>query len=235
MRQNYEETISESVTQDTPAEGSKNHLADRLSASIKSMISIAALGVASGCSTQSQYRTHPTDANLRIVSQGNLYYSPPRQLGHGESPRPEGNINRSVLGAGIGYLTCRILGASSTTGIGCAIVGWSLGSQLYDRNEMDRRDYHQLQEQIVAAYKHGTSSAPKITDNNTRYVSVLRKGMIGKVYHIRFKVEEVNNLGRVSRLYFVHATLRSGLQGNAQPLYIIDPLPFPDEKEFPLR
>jgi hypothetical protein len=100
---------------------------------------------------------------------------------------------------------------------------------------MDRRDYNQLQEQIVKAYKSGTSSAPKITDNNTRYVSMQRKGMIGNVYHIRFKVEEVNNLGRVSRLYFVHATLRSGLQGNAQPLYIIDPLPFPDEKEFPLR
>ncbi len=123
MRKNYQETASENTPQNTLAEPAKNTLADRLPASVKSIISIAALGVASGCSTQSQYRTHPSDANLTIVSQGNLYYSPPRQLGHGESPRTEGNINRSVLGAGIGYLTCRILGASATTGIGCAIVG----------------------------------------------------------------------------------------------------------------
>lgn len=100
---------------------------------------------------------------------------------------------------------------------------------------MDRRDYQQLQYQIVQAYKIGTSSEAKITDNNTRYVSVTRKGMIGKIYHVRFQVEEVNQLGRTSRKYFVHATLKSGVQGNAQPLQIIDPLPFPDEKEFPMR
>ena len=80
MRQNYQETVSESSTQNTLAARPKNTLADRLPASIKSIISVAALGVASGCSTSSQYRTHPTDANLTIVSQGNLYYSPPRQL-----------------------------------------------------------------------------------------------------------------------------------------------------------
>lgn len=92
---------------ETPPRGTP--LLEKLPASIKGIIAMAALGVASGCSTSSQYRTNPTDANLNIVSNGNLYYAPPRELGHGESPRVDGSVSRSVAGAGIGYVVCRVL------------------------------------------------------------------------------------------------------------------------------
>lgn len=100
---------------------------------------------------------------------------------------------------------------------------------------MEKQDFFQLQRQLVRAYQTGLSAEPKIIDNNTRHVAVTRKDMIGNVYHIRFKVQEVNNSGRVVRLYFVHATLRSGSQGSGQSIQIIDPLPFPDERAFPTR
>ncbi len=212
---------------------SPTSLLDKLPIGVKGIIAAVALGVSSGC-TVIQYRTHPTDENLQVTPNGGLYYNPTKNLGR-RPIQSEVPISRSFAGAGIGYVACRVLGVSPTSGIGCAIVGGLVGSQSYDSTEMDRQDYEQLQWQIVQAYKSGISAAPKIIDNNTRHVGLVRKGMIGNVYHIRFKVQEVNGQGRVVRLYFVHATLKSGVQGNNQPLQIIDPLPFPNEKEFPLR
>jgi hypothetical protein len=101
-------------------------------------------------------------------------------------------VSRSVVGAGIGYVVCRALGSTTASGLGCAIVGGLIGSQTYDREQMERQDYEQLQWQIAQAYRSGISAVPKIIDNNTRHVGLVRKGMIGGVYHIRFKVQEVN-------------------------------------------
>jgi len=114
-----------------------------------------------------------------------------------------------VIGAGVGYVTCSILGSSPSTSLGCAIVGGLIGSQSYNRAEIELRDYEQLQRQIVRAYQTGLSAEPKWIDQNTRHVATTRKGMIGGVYHIRFKVQEVNHSGRIVRLYFVHATIKS--------------------------
>lgn len=182
-------------------------LLEKLPRSIKGIIAVVSIGVASGCSTSSSYRPNPTDQNLYRTNSGDMVYAPPKSLDI-KTPS-ESSVSKSIIGAGVGYVACKVLGSSPGTSLGCAIVGGLVGGQSYDRTELERQDFHQLQRQIVRAYQTGLSAEPKIIDSLTRHVATTRKGMIGGVYHIRFKVQEVGTSGRVVRLYFVHATLKS--------------------------
>lgn len=189
------------------SENTRVSVLEKLPQSIKGIIAIVSLGVASGCSTSSSYRPSPTDQNLYRTQSGDMVYAPPKS----EDIRTpsESSVSKSIIGAGVGYVACKVLGSSPGTSLGCAIVGGLIGSQSYDRTEMERQDFLQLQRQIVRAYQTGLSAEPKTIDSLSRHVGVTRKGMIHGVYHIRFKVQEVNTSGRVVRLYFVHATLKS--------------------------
>ncbi len=182
-------------------------LLEKLPQSIKSTIAVVSLGVIAGCSTTPTDRSNPTDQRLSRMANGDLVYAPSKSIGR--PANSESNVSNSVIGAGVGYVTCSILGSSPGSSLGCAIVGGLIGSQSFNRAELELRDYEQLQRQIVRAYQTGLSAEPKLIDQNTRHVAALRKGMIGNVYHIRFQVQEVNSNGRVVRLYFVHATLKS--------------------------
>lgn len=204
---------------------------ERLPTSVKSVMAIATLAVASGCSSTgprphegTNIRVHNGHVHIPAASTYPVYQ---------ENAPVDHKLNRTLGGGAVGYLVCRVLGATPAGSLGCAIVGGAIGNETYKPEQVTQRDMVQLERQMNKAYNGGLSSEAKVVDSNTRYVSVTKRGMIGKEYHVRFRVQEVTSAGRFAKGYYVHAIPQSAASEGGQALRLTPPILFPGESELP--
>lgn len=223
---NFEETVVETAST-TPT------LMERMPTGVKAVVAAATLAVASGCSVNPP-RTQ-SESLVRVNPHGHMKPSAAEYPAYRENQAVDPQTSRTLGGGAIGFLVCRILGATPAGSLGCGIVGGVIGHETYNQAEVTQREYDDLQKQMAEAYRGNTSVTNRRYSNLTRYVGVSQSGKIGKTYQVRFKIQEIATSGRLTNVYYVQAIVKSGTSHGGQALEIVPPSLFPGETSMPTR